>query len=224
MSHSRARLHADLIFGLPGETLQSFAEGFDRLQAVGVHEIQLGLLKRLRGAPIDRHTQTCGMVYDSQPPYALLRSDCLDFATVQRFGRMARYWDLVGNGGRFAQSLQLLLRGPSAFAAFLRWSDWLWQRSGKTHEFAYEALVDLLFDHLVQERGLEPPEVQAALLADYCASGARGKPACLSGVLPTAVVPGARRRPQGAAPSLADRQARHSRQRLALGEPAPERR
>ncbi|MDD2926808.1 radical SAM protein, partial [Rhodoferax sp.] len=57
LAHTHAHLHADLIFGLPGETLQSFADGFDRLLAIGPHEIQLGILKRLRGAPISRHTE-----------------------------------------------------------------------------------------------------------------------------------------------------------------------
>jgi hypothetical protein len=210
--HSHAHLHADLIFGLPGETLESFAAGFDRLQAVGVHEIQLGLLKRLRGAPIDRHTRAHAMVYDSQPPYALLCNDCVDFATVQRFARLARYWDLIGNGGRFAQSLRLLLEGPSAFAAFAQWSDWLWQRTGKTHEFGQEALVDLLHDYLVHRRGLDLQQVRAALLADYQASGARGKPACLALMLQAAS------RSNGAtaspASSLTDRQSRHARQRV----------
>jgi len=214
LGHSRAHLHADLIFGLPGETLESFAAGFDRLQAVGVHEIQLGLLKRLRGAPIDRHTQAYHMVYDSQPPYALLCNDCVDFATVQRFGRLARYWDLIGNGGRFAQSLRLLLDGASAFAAFARWSDWLWQRTGKTHEFGQEALVDLLHDYLVQERGLDPQQVRAALLADYRASGARGKPGCLAALLQAASRPAGAAAPPSS--SLTDRQSRHARQR-ALG-------
>lgn len=31
LEHSQAHLHTDLIFGLPGETLESFARGFDRL-------------------------------------------------------------------------------------------------------------------------------------------------------------------------------------------------
>jgi radical SAM superfamily enzyme YgiQ (UPF0313 family) len=206
LSNSRAHVHADLIFGLPGETLESFAAGFDRLHALGPHEIQLGLLKRLRGAPIARHTESAGMVYDSEPPYALLRNACVDFETVQRFGRMARYWDLVANAGRFARALQWLLAGPSAFAAFMQWSDWLWQRTGKTHEFSQEALVDLLFEHLVQVRQVPEAEVVQALLADYLASGARGKPRCLAQHL-TAVDPARSQGPAGAA--RAERQARH---------------
>lgn len=210
LTQSRAHVHADLIFGLPGETLESFAAGFDRLHALGPHEIQLGILKRLRGAPIARHTQEHRMVYDPQPPYALLQSADLDFATVQRVQRLARYWDLLANSGRFVRSMQHLLSGPSAFAAFLQFSDWLWQRTGKTHEFAHEALVDLFFEHLTQERGLQVQAVTDALLADYQASGARGKPRCLAQRLQHSVVALA----QGAV--RAQRQTRHSQQAQAL--------
>src|SRR2546427_6775271 len=44
--------------GLPGETLDSFAAGFDRLVGLGPQEIQVGLLKRLRGTPIVRHDRS----------------------------------------------------------------------------------------------------------------------------------------------------------------------
>lgn len=206
---SRAHVHADLIFGLPGETLASFAEGFDRLHALGPHEIQLGILKRLRGAPIARHTERSAMVYDSEPPYSILQNNAVDFATVQRIQRLARYWDLVANSGRFAQGLQLLLAGPSAFAAFLAWSDWLWQTTGKTHEFAHEKLVDLLFAHLTEARGLDADTVCAALLADYRASGARGKPRCLAHLLEAPAFASV-----GQAAPRAERQARHAQQAL----------
>ncbi|WP_034435212.1 B12-binding domain-containing radical SAM protein, partial [Candidatus Contendibacter odensensis] len=52
--HTPAHLHADLIAGLPGEDVASFAAGFNRLVALDPHEIQVGILKRLRGTPITR--------------------------------------------------------------------------------------------------------------------------------------------------------------------------
>lgn len=66
-------LHADLIVGLPGESIESFAQGFDRLVALNPHEIQVGLLKRLRGTPIVRHDHEWQMVYNPNPPYELLQ-------------------------------------------------------------------------------------------------------------------------------------------------------
>jgi radical SAM superfamily enzyme YgiQ (UPF0313 family) len=180
VTQSRAHVHADLIFGLPGETLESFAQGFDRLFGLAPHEIQFGVLKRLRGTPITRHTDGFAMLYDPQTPYTILQNSTVDFVTMQRIKRFARYWEMVANSGRFSRGLDLLLAPGSAFQNFLAFSDWLWQTTGKTHEFALEKLVDLLFAHLTQVRGLAAADVAAALLADYQASGARGRPQSLA--------------------------------------------
>jgi len=109
---SNAHLHADLIFGLPGEDLVSFAAGFDRLLALGPHEIQLGVLKRLRGTPITRLGPEYGMVYDAAPPYTVRQTASVTAEDMQRFARLARYWDLLANSGRFQRSMRLLLGVP----------------------------------------------------------------------------------------------------------------
>ncbi|WP_372825187.1 radical SAM protein [Polaromonas sp.] len=212
VTQSRAHVHADLIFGLPGETLASFAEGFDRLHGLGPHEIQFGVLKRLRGTPITRHTAAFAMAYDPQTPYTILQNSTVDFATMQRVKRFARYWEMVANSGRFSQGLHLLLAPGSAFGHFLAFSDWLWQTTGKTHEFALEKLVDLLFAHLTQARLLDPQLVSAALLGDYRASGARGRPQCLAALLTEAD----QRGQTGRGKRGADRQTRHLAQQQGL--------
>lgn len=181
--HSHAHLHTDLIFGLPGETLSSFAAGFDRLYALCPHEIQLGVLKRLRGTPLARHGAEDGMIYDARPPYTVQQTPAVDAPTVQRFTRLARYWDLLANSGRFKESLAVLLDGPSPFAVFLALADWLWQTTGRTGGLTPEKLVDCLFEYLTAVAGLEAESVRRMLLADYLASGARANPACLQGLL-----------------------------------------
>ncbi|MES2192402.1 MAG: DUF4080 domain-containing protein [Pseudomonadota bacterium] len=186
VNESQAHVHADLIFGLPGETVESFAEGFDRLYQLAPHEIQFGILKRLRGTPITRHTLDFAMTYDPQTPYTILQNSTVDFSSMQRIKRFARYWEMVANSGRFSQCLKLLLEPGSAFGHFLNFSNWLWATTGKTHEFALEKLHDLLFQHLTEARGLPADEVRHALLADYRASGARGRPQCLAQLLAAA--------------------------------------
>jgi radical SAM superfamily enzyme YgiQ (UPF0313 family) len=118
--HSGVHLHADLIVGLPGETLESFGHGFDRLIGLGPQEIQVGILKRLRGTPIIRHDAEWQMVYNPHPPYEVLSTRTLDFATLARLRRFAKFWDLFGNSGNFVESLPLLWAGdhrPSAPAS-----------------------------------------------------------------------------------------------------------
>lgn len=183
VQHSQAHLHADLIFGLPGETLESFAKGFDTLWALGPHEIQLGILKRLRGTPIARHTQEWGMVYDPHPPYTVQSTGAVPAAQMQAFTRFARFWDLVANSGRFGRTLPLLL-GAAPFAHFWQFSEALWAAHGKTMGWSPDALVDALYAHLVEDRALDASVVRAALLADYAASGAHVQPRVLQGLLP----------------------------------------
>jgi radical SAM superfamily enzyme YgiQ (UPF0313 family) len=101
-------LHADLIAGLPGESLESFAAGFDKLVALGPQEIQVGILKRLRGTPISRHDQTWEMAYSPLPTYEILRNKLIDFPTMQRLRRFARYWDMIGNSGNFVETTPLV--------------------------------------------------------------------------------------------------------------------
>ncbi|MCG3202908.1 MAG: hypothetical protein NFCOHLIN_02794 [Gammaproteobacteria bacterium] len=177
--HTHAHIHADLIAGLPGEDLASFARGFDLLCAQRPHEIQVGILKRLRGAPIARHTEASGMRYNPHPPYNVLATDRIDFATMQRLGRFARYWDLIGNSGRFVHSMADLL-GDEPFARFMRLTDWLYARTGQTHQFAVDRLFDLVAAFLTEELRLPEAEALAPLARDYLASGQRGSPAFLA--------------------------------------------
>lgn len=171
VTESPAHVHADLIVGLPGEDMASFGAGFDRLVALGVPEIQVGMLKRLRGAPIARHEGRFGMCFNPLPPYELLANDIVDFATMRRLARFARYWDIVGNSGDFTETLKVLL-GDRPFQRFLAFSDWLHARTGVTHALARERLWSLLDAYL---RG-EGPAGRAALARDIAASGIQGMP------------------------------------------------
>jgi radical SAM superfamily enzyme YgiQ (UPF0313 family) len=160
-------LHADLILGLPGESLESFAAGFDRLLALRPHEIQVGLLKRLRGTPIGRHDAGWGMVYSPLAPYELLENRLLDFATVQRLRRLARFWDLLANSGRFTRTVPLIWEGtPSPFHAFLACSDWLFGSLGQHHAIALPRLTAAFERYLTEVRGLAPDRVRGSLAQD----------------------------------------------------------
>ncbi len=178
-AHTHAHIHADLIAGLPGEDLESFARGFDALHAQGPHEIQVGILKRLRGTPIIRHTDCFHMRYNPHPPYNILATDRIDFATMQRLGRFARYWDLIGNSGRFVNTLATLL-GDTPFTRFMRLTDWIFERTGQTHQFAVDRLFDLVAEFQTTVLRIPEADALAPLVRDYVESGQRGSPAFLA--------------------------------------------
>jgi radical SAM superfamily enzyme YgiQ (UPF0313 family) len=188
--HTGVHIHADLIAGLPGEGLESFAAGFDRLIGLGPHEIQVGILKRLRGTPIGRHDQPWQMIYNPQPPFELLQNRLLDFATMQRLRRFARYWDLIGNSGNFVETAPLIWaanrakpsrdqRAGSPFWSFMQCSDWLHRRVGRTDSIALARLMELVFEFLTHESGHEPSAVAQVMWRDYQRGGRRDPPHCL---------------------------------------------
>ena len=167
-----AHIHADLIVGLPGETLATFAKGFDRLVALDPNEIQVGILKRLRGAPIARHTDEHSMIYSDTPPYEVLQTSVLSFVDVQRMKRFARFFDLVNNSGRLLRTAKLLLAGDSACVSFLAFSDWLYAETGARHGISAARLAELCTRYLVDVVDVDRAALEAALVADVGADRA----------------------------------------------------
>ncbi|MFA7238025.1 MAG: DUF4080 domain-containing protein [Phycisphaeraceae bacterium] len=159
-------IHADLIAGLPGEDLDSFAAGFDRLAALGPQEIQLGILKRLRGTPIARHDPTWGMIYSPNPPYEVLRTRMIDFNQMQQLRRFAQCWDRVANSGRFRATAPLIWTGGSCFHNFRGFTQWLYERVGRTHSIALPRLAEWIGRYLTEQRGLDAERVRQSLEAD----------------------------------------------------------
>lgn len=177
--HTGVHIHADLIVGLPGESLESFGTGFDRLVALEPQEIQVGILKRLRGTPIVRHDEPWAMVYCSEPPYEILCNKLIDFATMQRLRRFARYWDLVGNSGNFRSSVSMLWADESPFHGFLAFSDWVYQKIQRTDSISLNSLAELIFLFLTEHDRMEASKAAHALIADFQRVGRKELPELL---------------------------------------------
>ncbi len=170
--HTGVHIHADLIAGLPGETWESFGRGFDRLVAMGPQEIQVGILKRLRGTPIIRHDGAFAMRYRSEPPYEIMSNRDFSEEALMRIRRFAKYWDLVANSGRFRDTLPRVWEGMEGpFEGFMAFSDWLAARLGRLHSIPLVELAECLFRYLDGVRGLRG--VEATLMGDWFRDGAR---------------------------------------------------
>jgi hypothetical protein len=140
---TNAVIHADLIAGLPGESLVSFGNGFDQLAAcllngalpesektpVQMHtraEIQLGILKLLPGAPIFRHNETFKMRYNSLPPYEIEETSEMSAHDLKRIKNFARFWEIIVN-----RSLVNYGDNKPVFERFMNLSDALLSHFGR---------------------------------------------------------------------------------------------
>lgn len=170
-SKTGVHIHADLIIGLPGESMEGFGAGFDRLLSMEPHEIQIGLLKRLRGTAVSREAEGWGLVFNSDPPYEVLKSDQIDFQSMQRLRRFARYFDLVFNNGNFPETVALLLKGDSPFERFLNFSDWMFATTGQSHHLALNRLARLLARYLETELDVSLEVISSVLDTDFLNAG-----------------------------------------------------
>ncbi|WP_394200691.1 B12-binding domain-containing radical SAM protein [Marinagarivorans algicola] len=167
--NTSAHIHADLIFGLPGETFDSFKESFNQLYHCRPHEIQLGILKRLKGSPIIRHTKAFDLRFNPLPPFNILSTDRVGFSTMQKINRFARYWDMIGNSGRFKYTLPHVL-SDKPFDEFMAITQWIYDKTGQSHNISLKKLYEF-FSQAIE--ALFPEKhalVISKLKEDYSAS------------------------------------------------------
>jgi radical SAM superfamily enzyme YgiQ (UPF0313 family) len=178
-------IHADLIAGLPGETIDSFAHGFDAVSSLNPHEIQVGILKRLKGTPIIRHDQEFKMKYQDFPPFQILSTTAMDFSTLQEMNRFAHFWDLYANSGNFKNTMKLIRKfsesreslesgessengkSSSFFWIFHRFSQFLHQRHPQGHGVALLNLVQSAWVYLTEHLNVDLELARETLVLDY---------------------------------------------------------
>ena len=105
----RIHFHCDLIFGLPGETLEHIKESFSQVIALRPHELQLGFLKFLPGAPINNLVEKHQYSYQSTPPYELISHQDLSAEEVLYLKQFVDIFDRYYNSKRFRFSINYLL-------------------------------------------------------------------------------------------------------------------
>ncbi|MEA1892404.1 MAG: DUF4080 domain-containing protein [Campylobacterota bacterium] len=164
---TQAHIHLDLIVGLPGESIESFANNLDELVGLSSCEIQIGILKKLSGTFINRHDRVHGMVYSDMPPYDILKNNQLSFSDIQTMKRFARFWDLTYNSGNFKHSITLLwLDSSKVFENFYAFSLWIYQQTDSTYKISLHRLGELLLSYLLEVKLQNPQSVASCMLED----------------------------------------------------------
>jgi radical SAM superfamily enzyme YgiQ (UPF0313 family) len=206
LGQTGVHVHADLIVGLPGEDEESFARGFDRLVKLSPSEIQVGVLKRLKGTPITRHDRPYGLVWSDSPPFEILQTAQIPFSTMQRLKRFARVWDLFANRGNFQRSLpKLWSDSTSPYSALRDLTEWI-DGHADLGGIALLRQVELLWSYWVEVLQRPASELGPLLAADYLSAPGRFAPPFLSPFAPAA-------NQQRTGSSLPARQAAHVRAR-----------
>ncbi len=171
-----AHIHLDLIVGLPGESLESFANNLDELVNLSSCEIQIGILKKLSGTDINRHDLVHGMVYSDHPPYDILKNNNLSFKDIQIMKRFARFWDLTYNSGNFKKSVKLLWEDQSVYENFYKFSIWIYDQTNSTYKISLVRLGEFLFTYLKDLKGVAPEAIAKPMIEDMLKLKGRSVP------------------------------------------------
>jgi radical SAM superfamily enzyme YgiQ (UPF0313 family) len=149
-----AVVHADLIFGLPGEDEKSFAQGFNTVvETCHAPEIQVNWLKGLPGTQIVREATQFNLAFSAEPPYELLHSDVMDFQTLCSIQRFARCWELVHNRGRFPKEVETLHAAiaPDYYNGYMSLTQRIFSDEGKFYAISAARLQSYLHEHLARQ-------------------------------------------------------------------------
>ncbi len=168
LTETKVHTHADLIVGLPGETLESFGAGFDRLAEMKPDEIQVGILKRLKGTPIIRHETEFQMRYQAFAPFQILSTSTMDYQTLQRMNRFAKFWDLYANSGEF-KNFTVVIREQSGsyFWNFMKLVDQLSEKYSETHSISLASLAEAAWNYLLA-LNMDREAASEIIIKDYC--------------------------------------------------------
>ncbi len=103
-------IHADLIAGLPKEDLTSFKITYQKLFALGVDEMQVGILKLLKGTALSAEMADYGIVADKKAPYQIIRNDIFSSEDVRKVELVALATEKLWNRNICRQTLWYLYK------------------------------------------------------------------------------------------------------------------
>jgi len=174
LSPHNMHLHVDLIIGLPGEGMVSFARSFNAVYALRTDMLQLGFLKFLKGASMMELVARYHYRYMPSAPYEVLASDALTYGEIRWLHSFEAVFEYYYNAGRCRHTVAWLIRTQTAGDAFAFWqqfTDW-WEAQGYHHcGHSTAALYGYLLRFAAVQYGVAGAQLDAllrydALLAD----------------------------------------------------------
>ncbi len=111
--------HLDLIAGLPYEGYDSFARSFDIVYDMEPEQLQLGLLKVLKGALMHDKAEEYQLLYQDRPPYEVLSTKWLSYGELIRLKQIEEMVEVYYNSGQFRNTIKHLRKEfSSPFAMY----------------------------------------------------------------------------------------------------------
>lgn len=100
--------HLDLIAGLPYEDYDSFVKSFNDVYYMYPEQLQLGFLKVLSGAEMERKVSDYELMYTDEPPYEVLSTKWLSYDDILHLKSVENMVEIYYNSRQFVNSIAYL--------------------------------------------------------------------------------------------------------------------
>ncbi|MBO4687570.1 MAG: B12-binding domain-containing radical SAM protein [Clostridiales bacterium] len=161
-------LHLDLIAGLPYEGFRSFRNSFNDVYGMAPTNIQLGFLKVLKGAPIEKDCERFGILYSEEAPYEVLSTRWLKFDEICELKHIEEMVELYYNSAQFTVTLPLLLPAfETPFDFFSALADFYKEKGYFTMTPARSRRYEILLEFAEERTTLYEDDIRDALTLDY---------------------------------------------------------
>lgn len=168
-SRNNVHIHLDLIAGLPKENLKSFRNSFDEVYRMKPHQLQLGFLKVLYGAPMEKMAAENGILYQSEPPYEVLATKWLSFDDVILLKKVEELVEVYYNSGQFVYGMRFLQHFvKSPFSLFEKLASFYDEKGYAGLKLSRSRRYEILYEFAGNISGLCLSDFVQILFFDFC--------------------------------------------------------
>ena len=134
----------DIIYGLPGDTLETFLESIDYALSMQPNHLDIFPLAVLKGTELYDKAEEFGLIYKNEDPYTVIRTPGFPEEDLKKAEQTAYALDIFYNKGEAVSFLPLLLENldlkPSIF--FRLFSQWLYTKENNIILTDFESFSD----------------------------------------------------------------------------------
>ena len=177
LAHGNICVHADLIFGLPGEDIASIKQSFNDLFALHPHELQLGFLKLLHGSSLKTNCDLSGCTFSQAPPYTVLSTAELSADEILFLHEIEDVFEKFYNSARFNKSIEYALNFfSSPFDLFSSLAEYVSKQGLRYARLSAASLYEVFFAFASSTIGSDIKKLTSLLRFDYYSSVFSGRP------------------------------------------------
>lgn len=157
-------IHADLIGGLPYEDIVSFEKSYNTLFNTSTTEIQVGLLKLLKGTELKNKSSELDISYCDEPPYTVIKTNWLSSDDVNSIEDVYHATEKLYNSNRLRESIKILVNEGYILSPF----DFM-KKAGKALSKLKQPyqISDLFLLIMNLDIDIEKDKLEAILLSEY---------------------------------------------------------